>query len=501
MNKKAPEYYTKNEQRLILESIKNDRQRLICMLMLYGGLRISETISLKMENFNFRKRTLTVKSLKDRNGISRTIPLIDTLYNELADYIASGNVQNNLLFPSTKNPEKHITRQAVNQFLNRHNVKALNLSKLSPHKFRHSFGFNMTADNQSLDKIQHLLGHKSLATTAIYTHYTDEQLRESIQSSTSKKQNWFQKLFGRKRKLKQIQVQQNSSGFIGRKKENLHIQELLNKELNVIVIGDVGCGKSALLESVQVSKKVIRIEDTSLIKQTLINILIFLYNGDKEAVKHLLYPEVADSKQLYSRLNKNSAKALTDEIIKCCKKKEYILYINNIDNLSSSARRTLENLKDTFIIATSARKVKADDSSFLWNFERVELGNLTRPEALKLIHNEALSYNLNIEDYNIFSSHILEQSQNNPRIIKELIFRYSKEFVIDTNVIKSITHIGAIKEIDMSVAVLLVIATFAIFRYLASEVDNSSYRFIGGIAMIILLFSSRIFSRTKKKFI
>jgi len=271
-----------------------------------------------------------------------------------------------------------------------------------------------------------------------------------------------------------------------------------NSQRNTFLIRGVR-GVNKILDNISTAKKIIKVEDTTLIKQTLINILLYLYNGDKEAVKQLLFPELSES-EIKIKINKQSTKHISSEIVNLCKPKEYILYINNIDDISKSAKKVIENLKDTFVIVTSSRQIKIDDSSFLWNFERIEIDELTRQEALTLISVESNSYNLEISDYETFTSHILEQSLKNPRIIKEMIFRYSKEFIIDTATIRSITHTGALKEIDMTMFFVTLIAALAVFRYLSAEMDNTSLRFIGGASMILLLFASRFFSLTKRKY-
>jgi len=500
LQEKRVEFYTRREQDLILKSISNQKHRLIVMFMMLAGLRVSETVNLKLSDFDFKKKNLNVLTLKKRKPEIRVVPLHNSIYLELADYLSKNKI-NQLLFPSPTNSETSVTRQSVNKFLNRYNNKSLNINKINPHKFRHTFATNLIASDTQLTQIQQLLGHSSLNTTSIYTHFTDEQLRLSIEKSTAKKgvYNRIKNLFkSKKQKLINVRTIDNTH-FIGRAQQIKEIQELVNKDINVIVTGKTGVGKTAILDNISTAKKIIKVEDTTLIKQTLINILLYLYRGDKEAVKQLLFPELSET-EIKIKINKQSTKHISNEIVNLCKTKEYILYINNIDDISKSAKKVIENLKDTFVIVTSSRQIKIDDSSFLWNFERIEIDELTRQEALTLISVESNSYNLEISDYETFTSHILEQSLKNPRIIKEMIFRYSKEFIIDTATIRSITHTGALKEIDMTMFFVTLIAALAVFRYLSAEMDNTSLRFIGGASMILLLFASRFFSFTKRKY-
>ena len=76
-----------NSEKLI-NYIPNVKHRLIVLLMLDCGLRVSETITIKFNQFDFKKKQLTIKSLKKRDTTQkRTIPLSNRLYQALADYI------------------------------------------------------------------------------------------------------------------------------------------------------------------------------------------------------------------------------------------------------------------------------------------------------------------------------------------------------------------------------------------------------------------------------
>jgi hypothetical protein len=82
-----------------------------------------------------------------------------------------------------------------------------------------------------------------------------------------------------------------------------------------------------------------------------------------------------------------------------------------------------------------------------------------------------------------------------------MIERFRKESLLTTEVIRSVKHYGSLREFDMSLAVMLILAGCAILRYASNEVGNDSLKFIGGCAMILLLFSRYLFSFTKRKFI
>ena len=117
------------------------------------------------------------------------------------------------------------------------------------------------------------------------------------------------------------------------------------------------------------------------------------------------------------------------------------LKIREIDSLTPKVIKVLTQFKDHFVIITTAKEVPINKGDFLWNFERIELKNLSRSNSFELI--QRLSYDLEIEDYEMFRAHIFDQTDGNPRAILEMVDRYRKEPFILRETIRSITHSGA----------------------------------------------------------
>jgi site-specific recombinase XerD len=75
--------------------------------------------------------------------------------------------------------EMRLTARSVQRFVDNYCRKAKLPVKISPHGVRHSFATDLLANGAGLRDVQEMLGHKSIATTQIYTHVTRPQLRKT----------------------------------------------------------------------------------------------------------------------------------------------------------------------------------------------------------------------------------------------------------------------------------------------------------------------------------
>lgn len=161
-----------------IEEVLGLRDR--CMLeVLYAcGLRVSELISLTLDQLNLRQGVVRVMG---KGSKERLVPLGETALDWLVLYIKEGRGEllsaatTDVLFPSQRGQQ--MTRQTFWHRIKIH-AKAANITKpLSPHTLRHAFATHLLNHGADLRVVQMLLGHSDLSTTQIYTHVARARLQ------------------------------------------------------------------------------------------------------------------------------------------------------------------------------------------------------------------------------------------------------------------------------------------------------------------------------------
>lgn len=496
-------FLSKEEADLLLSETKKVKEKLIILLMLDCGLRVSETCSLQLKNIDFKKREISVFSLKKREKQKRIIPLSNRLYQTLSEYIEFHKIKldaNSFLFPSKGGKLPFMDRTSVWKILNKKR-HSFGIEQLHPHSLRHTFATHHLASGTQLEDIKTMLGHESYDTTLIYTKIPTERLRERIDAVTSPPPSLFDRFISflsPKSKPKILNISfQNNSFTIGRNTEFAKIESNVQKNINTLILGPIGVGKSHLLEHFKTDKKILRLDDTESIKKSLIEILLYLYK-DKEAVKEAVWKDFSLD-EIKKKVQRENTIQICETIKATVQPKEYILLIDNITGITPQGKKSLEYLKDTFILLCSAREIKANDTSFLWNFEELRLENLNRNYAFQLISNNISS--LETENRNFMINHIFEQTDGNPRAIFEMIDRYRKEPILTNTIVRKISHTGALAEIDLTFLVVIFLGIVTALRYAASELDEPALRLVGSVGLILLLISRPFFASLKKKFI
>ncbi len=181
-SKKLPKVLSVEQVDLLLSVIDTStplgvRDRALFELIYSCGLRVSEAISLKIQNLHLKERLIIVQGKGDKE---RMVPFGQEARDRLIAYLEHvrpelvGNRDVAEVFVNFRgNP---ITRKGVWKRFQELEAKSGVESKI--HTLRHSFATHLLAGGLDLRSVQELLGHADLATTQIYTHVDDLQLRQ-----------------------------------------------------------------------------------------------------------------------------------------------------------------------------------------------------------------------------------------------------------------------------------------------------------------------------------
>lgn len=171
--KKLPTVLSKDEIRKILNVTKNPKHKLLIAFLYSSGLRVSEAVSMKIDDLDLKERMGIVRAGKGKKD--RNIILSESLINDLKRYLETRKDESPYVFNIK---ERYITiRQAqriVKEAANRAGIK----KRVFCHALRSSFATHLLENGTDIRVIQELLGHSNLATTQRYTEVSREQLKK-----------------------------------------------------------------------------------------------------------------------------------------------------------------------------------------------------------------------------------------------------------------------------------------------------------------------------------
>jgi len=157
------------------------------------GLRISELTGLKVRDFEpDHGKNIGLLRIRGKNKKQRALFVVDRLFHHLSCYLAhtqSPKKKLAPLFPVAEN--KAISNDRVQTIVKEHARKAGIEARVTPHVLRHSFATEMYHQNVPLSAIQAMMGHDSIAETAIYIHVSDKLQQQALNYvSTSGRVSW-----------------------------------------------------------------------------------------------------------------------------------------------------------------------------------------------------------------------------------------------------------------------------------------------------------------------
>lgn len=183
IEKKMPSILTTEETVRLLEqpsgtSPKELRDKAMLELLYATGIRVSELITLKLEDVNVPMEYITCRDAHKE----RIIPFGNIAREAIENYLDFGRPALvtesvcDLLFTNCSGSA--MSRQGFWKIIKYYGKKAGITSEITPHTLRHSFAAHLVSNGADLKSVQEMLGHSDISTTQIYTQVNQSKLRE-----------------------------------------------------------------------------------------------------------------------------------------------------------------------------------------------------------------------------------------------------------------------------------------------------------------------------------
>lgn len=196
LEKRMPKYLSLDDSKKLLDAADNQDNRnykrdyAITTLFLNCGMRLSELVGINTNDIDFNECKMTVIG---KGNKERTVYLNKSCMVALSDYLSSRPPQS-LIKKDSKNSDKalflseqkqRISNRTVQAIINKElKLAGLDSKNLSVHKLRHTAATLMYQyGNVDIRALQELLGHQSISTTEIYTHVSNDQVRNAVESN------------------------------------------------------------------------------------------------------------------------------------------------------------------------------------------------------------------------------------------------------------------------------------------------------------------------------
>lgn len=166
-----------------VNSLDGLRDRAILEGLFSTGLRVSELAALDIGSINFERLEFPIVG---KGGKERIVFLSSGAASTIQEYLSRRKDPYKPLFIrfqgrqdiSDDGENMRLTTRSLERIVEKY-VKQVGLTvKATPHTLRHSFATDLLVNGADIRSVQEMLGHSNIATTQIYTHITNKQLRD-----------------------------------------------------------------------------------------------------------------------------------------------------------------------------------------------------------------------------------------------------------------------------------------------------------------------------------
>ena len=180
---KLPRYLSYDELLEIFHNLKIDseydlRDRLILELMYATGVRVSELTNIKIDDISLTNSSINVIGKGSKERVVYFNDICKNILNNYLDIYDNLNKKKTNYLILNHNGDK-LTTAGISYILNQIIKKICFNKHITPHMLRHSFATHLLNHGADLRSIQTMLGHENIETTQIYTHVSDNYIKEN----------------------------------------------------------------------------------------------------------------------------------------------------------------------------------------------------------------------------------------------------------------------------------------------------------------------------------
>jgi tyrosine recombinase XerC len=189
LDRRLPSFLTVDETVSLLKAPdastpQGKRDRALMELIYAAGLRVSELVSLDLDNVNLDSREIRVWG---KGSKERVVLMGEIADSALKDYLEKGRPELQIGKPTNalflNRDGQRLSQRSVQKMLIRYAAMAGIDKKVYPHLLRHTFATHMLDGGADLRVVQELLGHANLSTTQIYTHVTRGRVKNAYMAA------------------------------------------------------------------------------------------------------------------------------------------------------------------------------------------------------------------------------------------------------------------------------------------------------------------------------
>lgn len=180
--KRLPKYLNYNDTEQLLNAFDNSnyiglRNSLILEILYSTGIRVSEITNIKFKDINMSDKTIKIKGKGNKERYAyfgtKCFKLIKEYCKNSYPKLNKYNLEYLILSKTGKKINERQIRDIVDEAATLSHIDM----KISPHVLRHTFATHMLNEGADLKSVQELLGHENLSTTQVYTHLSNDRIR------------------------------------------------------------------------------------------------------------------------------------------------------------------------------------------------------------------------------------------------------------------------------------------------------------------------------------